>query len=118
MEVRSCLLQNMTHNMSSITIWWALGSLLYWACWSRTDLAFAVFKLELSRLVIALYSHQVKTIGRLSNLKHFKLLQYLKGTKELGLKLSLIILVLWIVQMSYHDEELLILSNFLLGWLS
>ena len=55
-----------------------VGSMLYLACWSRPDIAFAVS--ELSRFV------SKPTQTHLTAAKH--LLRYLKGTKSLGLKYS------------------------------
>ena len=55
-----------------------VGSLLYLACWSRPDLAFAVS--ELSRFVSSPGQNHLKAV------KH--LLRYLKGTQDLGLKFA------------------------------
>ena len=55
-----------------------VGSMLYLACWSRPDIAFAVS--ELSRFVSSPGQNHMKAV------KH--LLRYLKGTQDLGLKFA------------------------------
>ena len=59
-----------------------VGSLLYLACWSRPDIAFAIS--DLSRFISALVSAPCQT--RMIAAKH--LLRYLNGTKKLGLVYS------------------------------
>ena len=70
-----------------------VGSLLYLACWTRPDIAFAVS--ELSRFVSA------PGLNHMQAVKH--LLRYLKGTSELGLRLCVTLsprtVDQWIVRM-------------------
>ena len=55
-----------------------VGSLLYWACWSRPDIAFAVS--EPSRFVSSQGQVHVQAVKNL--------LRYLKGSSSLRLKYS------------------------------